>query len=233
MALPHRPTALQQTDAYAQFDRWVAATVFDILFEVALFIQPLYVVANLQMATKVKVKVISAFAGRLVLLVPLILHLLAIPPFYELTDGRKVSSYNMTRPYIYTQISLALSIVTPTVPMLQPFMQATATTFGMVSGQATNSRGDPRSGYNSHNGRSKQGGGSILAKHVMSSKSFKDRSDSDRNDTELKSHEESNQYSVSAVHNRRVSNSGSDISQQPMIRRDVQYEILYSDRLAS
>ncbi|KAK5166213.1 uncharacterized protein LTR77_008474 [Saxophila tyrrhenica] len=206
------------------FDRWVAATVIDVVFEVALFTQPLFMVAKLQMATKLKIKVISSFGGRLVVIIPLILHLLALRPFYEWTDGQKVSSYTMMRPYIYTQICLALAIITPTVPLLQPFMQATTTSFGMVSGQATNSYSDPMSRQSRSNWRSNQDKESSFAQHVTSSSSRR---------SQHKGLENPNQYSVSAVHNRRVSHSGSDVSQQPMIRRDVQYEVSYSEGPAS
>lgn len=186
------------------------------------------------MATGVKIKIIVSFAGRLIVIIPLILHLLAIPPFYEITYGRKVSSYDMTRPYIYTQICLALSIITPTIPLLQPFMQATSTAFGTVSGEATNSYGDHMSRSKSQNGRSSQNDRSVFTQRETSSKMFVSGLKSDLDDEiRRESQDNTKQYSVSAIHDRRVSNSGSDISQQPMIRRDIQYTISYSDTPAS
>lgn len=189
------------------------------------------------MPAKVKIKALGAFAGRLVIIIPLVLHLLAIRPFYKSTDGHKVTAQSMTRPYIYTQISLALAIVTPTIPMLQPFMQATATTFGTVSGYSTNSYGNARSGQNSRTWGSKQNTGLNPARSHYSDRfdGFKSRPEVEANNLQAHpggAHDTQCVYTASVVHQqgRRVSN-GSDVSQQPMIRRDVQYDISYSDRL--
>ncbi|KAK4962817.1 hypothetical protein LTR10_000444 [Elasticomyces elasticus] len=202
-------------------DRWIAVTVFDILFEIVLFSHPAYMVANLQMASKTKINVIGAFAGRLLIIIPLALHLSAIRSFYSWTNGAIVSSYDAAAPFIYTQITLALSIIMPTIPMLQPFLQATATTFGMVSGMATNSYGE---------GGSKQSRGiskTTSVHQVISSRSFR-RGSTQHQSAIRGDREASRQYSAAAFHERRPSNS-SDVSQQPMIRRDAPYVAPYSN----
>ncbi|KAK5729898.1 hypothetical protein LTR17_011537 [Elasticomyces elasticus] len=202
-------------------DRWIAVTVFDILFEIVLFLHPAYMIANLQMASKIKVNVIGAFAGRLLIIIPLALHLSTIRSFYSWTNGAIVSSYDAAAPFIYTQITLALSIIMPTIPMLQPFLQATATTFGMVSGLATNSYGE---------GGSKQSRGiskTTSVHQVISSRSFR-RGSTQHQGAIMSDREASRQYSAAAFHERRPSNS-SDVSQQPMIRRDAPYVAPYSN----
>ncbi|KAK3660824.1 hypothetical protein LTR56_000582 [Elasticomyces elasticus] len=202
-------------------DRWIAVTVFDILFEIVLFSHPAYMVANLQMARKTKVNVIGAFAGRLLIIIPLALHLSTVRSFYSWTNGAIVSSYDTAAPFIYTQITLALSIIMPTIPMLQPFLQATATTFGMVSGMATNSYGE---------GGSKQSRGiskTTSVHQVISSRSFR-RGSTQHQSAIMSDREAGRQYSAAAFHERRPSNS-SDVSQQPMIRRDAPYVAPYSN----
>ena len=228
---------VHQTDSPAQFDRWLAATIFGIFFEGILFAQPAYLILNLQMPAKVKAKALCAFAALLVIIIPLILHLLAIRPFYRSTDGDKVSAESMTHPYIYTQISLALAIVTPTIPMLQPFMQATATTFGTPSGYSSTPYGDARSRRKSRTLGSKQNTGLNPTRSNLSNRfdGFKNTPDAEINalqDHAGGAHNDQYAYSASVVHQqgRRISGS-SDVSQEPMIRRDVQYEISYSDRL--
>ncbi|KAK5688244.1 hypothetical protein LTS10_000222 [Elasticomyces elasticus] len=202
-------------------NRWIAVTVFDILFEIVLFSHPAYMVANLHMASKTKINVIGAFAGRLLIIIPLALHLSTIRSFYSWTNGAIVSNYDAAAPFIYTQITLALSIIMPTIPMLQPFLQATATTFGMVSGLATNSYGE---------GGSKQSRGiskTTSVHQVISSRSFRRRS-TQHQSAIMSDREASRQYSAAAFHERRPSNS-SDVSQQPMIRRDAPYVVPYSN----
>ncbi|KAK5702859.1 hypothetical protein LTR97_003805 [Elasticomyces elasticus] len=210
-----------QEESMQKLDRWIAVTVFDILYEIVLFSHPAYMVANLQMASKTKINVIGAFAGRLLIIIPLALHLSAIRSFYSWTNGAIVSSYDAAAPFIYTQITLALSIIMPTIPMLQPFLQATATTFGMVSGMATNSYGED--GSKQSRGISK----TTSVHQVISSRSFR-RGSTQHQSAIRGDREASRQYSAAAFHERRPSNS-SDVSQQPMIRRDAPYVAPYSN----
>ncbi|KAF2481598.1 hypothetical protein BDY17DRAFT_335308 [Neohortaea acidophila] len=208
----------------------------------ALFAQLLFIILNLQMAAATKFRVIIPFAARLLLIVPLILHVLSIPDFFALTDGTRVSAFNMTRPYIYTQIILALAMITPTIPVLQPFMQATATTFGMVSGAATNaygSNGDGSFGQHTHKEQhASRRGGSRLG-NMLSMRSFRSVNGGDERDTvdedDVRANPDPSQYSATVSHGQRAragSNGGSTVSQQPMIRRDVQYTVSYSDARA-
>lgn len=50
---------------HSQFVRWQVITAFDIIVEVALIVMSVGLVWNLQMAVKLKCKVIAAFALRL------------------------------------------------------------------------------------------------------------------------------------------------------------------------
>lgn len=207
-------------------------TAFDFFFEALLVLHPLYIVIGLQMPIKTKVKVLGAFSWRMLVIVPLSLRLSTIPTFYASTNETAVTSYGMTRVWIYTQIALAISIMTPTVPMLQPFIRATATTFGMVAGDATNSYGGSKCGYRGGKSRSRIG----HASQELSSSSGLKRYVGGSRGARLDAHEALEQgdqcyYSASVVlgRHRKSSNAGSDTSQRPIIRREVQYDVSYMD----
>lgn len=195
-------------------------TAFDIVCELALFAPPFYMIVGLQMATKMKLKVIGALSVRLLILIPIFLHLFAVPPFYRLSDGETVTSYSMSRPYIYTQIALTLAIVTPTIPLLQPFVQATTTTFGMVSGNATNSYGSGK--FDIRRTRSIGISKTTSVHQAVSSRSYLEDQAQDM------SREGGDQYSASGVLKRRLPGN-SNVSQQPMIRHDQDYIVSYAN----
>lgn len=197
-------------------------------FEALLIAQPALLIWNLQMAVKLKLKVIAAFAVRLILVVPIVLQMISEKRFYDWSKGDQLSSSATSAPFIFRQIVLAVAIITPTVPLLQPFMQATATTFGMVSGEQTNSYGDQSGRHKSRSNWMRQSrshfsnnpGGSNLASQL------------DDKEIPLRVTESSvapDQYHASISHQRKTSSNGSDISQLPMIRRDVQVTVSYSN----
>lgn len=208
-------------------------TAFDLFFEALLVLHPLYLVIGLQIAVKTKAKVMCAFSWRLLIVIPLALRISGIPTFYASTDETAVTSYGMSEVWIYTQIALTISIITPTIPMLQPFMRATATTFGMVTGDATNSYGDSKGGYRSGKSRSRSGRVSQQLSSGSGLKRFAGGSRGVQSDAhEALEQEEQYHYSASVVpagRHRRSSNTGSDISQRPIIRREVQYDVSYMD----
>jgi hypothetical protein len=61
-----------------------------------------FLVGSLQMALKLRLKVIGAFSVRLVLIVPVVLHLLSTRAFYEWTSTLTMTSHDTARPFIYT-----------------------------------------------------------------------------------------------------------------------------------
>jgi hypothetical protein len=176
------------------------------------------------MALKLRLKVIGAFSIRLVLVVPLVLHLLSTKKFYRWTNTLSMTSYDAARPFIYTQIILAIGIVTPTIPLLQPFMQATATSFGAVSGEATNSYGEQSGRHCEQRASRKSGGRASLKQQLKSLSSGRMASHSIPEEYEM-----DNNYTATVVHERKASTSGSDISQLPMIRRDVQMSVSFQE----
>ena len=218
------------------FERWLAVTIIDIVYEIALFSVPLYIILGLQMSKRTKLKVLPAFGSRLLVIIPDLLHLLSLPSFYALTNGRRVSSYNESTPYLYKQIILCTAIVAATIPSLRPFMMATATSFGLVTGSGTGSYGDPTSAQRSKSGKMRN---SIKLTPLVSLNSLKDNGESSSAPARAaRWHTRSRDrqgYSATVFHageERDASIASDTADDRPIIRRDVQYSVSYADREA-
>jgi hypothetical protein len=183
------------------------------------------------MRGRMKAKVLFAFATRLVLVIPIVLHLISVIDFYRLTNGQTVSSYHETLPYLYTQITLAAAIITATIPCLRPFMAATATSFGVVTGSGTGSYGDRMSGLRSKSGRGPRSKSNAPISLSSLKGNREPTSSAERPPRWRPRSEERQGYSTTIIHSdqEREPSIGSDVSHQPIIKRDVQYTVTYGD----
>ena len=102
------------------WNRWVAVGALGVLAELALLSVSVFLVWKLQMSPKQKYTVVSGFAARMVLLIPLVIRLVSLHDHIDSTPF----TFVFTIPAIWTQLELHLSLILATVPCLRIFLKS-------------------------------------------------------------------------------------------------------------
>ncbi|MCJ1405364.1 hypothetical protein MMC11_008591 [Xylographa trunciseda] len=110
------------------FLRWMIISTFDIFTELILFAMPLYLISALQMPVLLKVSVVLVYGLRLLILIAIGLRLYYIHIMYDSLNA----TLDVVPVVIWTQIELAASLMTNTIPCFRPFMVAANTSWGGV-----------------------------------------------------------------------------------------------------
>ncbi|MCJ1382506.1 hypothetical protein MMC17_005619 [Xylographa soralifera] len=103
--------------------QWAGIGAFDIVTELAIFSISIYMVWTLQMAFKSQVIVVFAFACRLPIIAPAILHILYLRPDTIAADP----SFQMAFAVVCAQIEMDYGAMAATIPCLGPFLKACRT----------------------------------------------------------------------------------------------------------
>ena len=149
--------ALQLSTLY----RWITVGALAAVVEFVLAGLAILLVWDLQMKARDKGRVVTGFAIRLVVVVPIILRLLSLHSHATKSPAQPIS-FLFTMPELWTQLELHLCLVAATVPCLRLFLKSFSTGyFGMAisqldpTGTVLATKGDS---YNMSN--MKSGGGS-------------------------------------------------------------------------
>ncbi|KAM0723328.1 hypothetical protein Q7P37_001530 [Cladosporium fusiforme] len=108
--------------------RWLAISVFDILIEVAITTLACQLVWSLQMTKVRKWSVISAFAYRLVLIIPITFRLATHDP----TGMTRDPTFRSVLFVVWTQVELHLTVITATIPVLRPVINNLNTSYSSL-----------------------------------------------------------------------------------------------------
>jgi len=100
--------------------RWVVVGGLGALTELTLLVVAILLVWNLQMAPKQKWTIVSGFAARLVIIVPIAIRLVSLHERIDSTDF----SFAYTIPALWTQAELHISLIAATIPCLRIFLKS-------------------------------------------------------------------------------------------------------------
>ena len=100
--------------------RWIAVGAIGAFVEAVLVAAAIQLVWGIQMANKSKFTVVSGFAIRILVLVPLVIRLIS---FRNHVDSQQISNA-FTMPEIWTQVEMHLCLVGATVPCLRIFLKS-------------------------------------------------------------------------------------------------------------
>jgi len=103
--------------------QWAGIGAFDIATELAIFSVSVYMVSTLQMSFRSRAIVVFAFACRLPVIVPAIMHIVYLRPETIAADP----SFQMAFAVICAQIEMDYSAMAATIPCLGPFLKACRT----------------------------------------------------------------------------------------------------------
>ncbi|MCJ1438360.1 hypothetical protein MMC27_007748 [Xylographa pallens] len=103
--------------------QWASIGTFDIVTELAIFSISLYMVWTLQMEFKSQAIVVFAFACRLPVIIPAVLHILYLRPEIITADP----SFQMAFAVVCVQIEMDYGAMAATIPCLGPFLKACRT----------------------------------------------------------------------------------------------------------
>jgi hypothetical protein len=118
-------TALFSSTLY----RWIAIGTVGIVVEILLTGLSVVLVWGLQMQPKDKLRVISGFAARLVVAVPVVIRLVSLQNSSDAHDF----TWSFTMPALWAQLEMHLSIIAATIPCLRIFLKSFNTGyFGMT-----------------------------------------------------------------------------------------------------
>jgi hypothetical protein len=123
--------ALQLSTLY----RWITVGALAGVTELALAALAVMLVWDLQMKSRDKFRVVTGFAIRLVVLVPIILRLLSLHSHATKVPAQQIS-FLFTMPALWSQLEMHLCLVAATVPCLRLFLKSFSTGyFGMAISQ--------------------------------------------------------------------------------------------------
>ena len=219
--------------------------VFDIGTEILLFATSVYLLYGLQMPLSKRVTIMSSFALRLPLIVPIIVRL------HYLDAAFNSSNYTLlvTWAVVCKETQICYAIIGATIPCLKPFMSAMATNYGAPAEGARSKMGtygkntykksgNQRDGRNGFNLASlKLGGGTGSGSHNVSEKHdtgadglydgvYDGRRPLNRSQSGVARGHNAN---VTSTSTRKVGSIESGDSQQHIIRKDVEYAVEYDD----
>ena len=118
------PWRYDQDAAQSNFHRWAAFGAMGILLDLVALIAPFYLIWDIQMDRRSKMRVILAFAVRAPIIIFTILRLVTIN---NLTG--EDFTYAYVTPEVYTQLELHFSLIGATIPCLRIFLKAWNTSF--------------------------------------------------------------------------------------------------------
>ncbi|KAF2203202.1 hypothetical protein GQ43DRAFT_279254 [Delitschia confertaspora ATCC 74209] len=121
----------------SQVMRWSVVTGLDVITEVISLVIPPYLVWQLQMKTEFKLRVISAFSFRILVIVFSVLHLDA---WIKYTNA-PASPFTVVPTLIWQQTLLGYTLVSATIPNLKAFLQSLSTNWGIDWGYSSNAYG--------------------------------------------------------------------------------------------
>lgn len=128
--------------------RWQVIAAFDIMTELALIANSIYLVHELQVPLRKKTVVVLAFALRLPLMAPIILRLRYLDLEFSSPDPTLTAALVS----VCTQIETSYSIISATIPCLRPFMSSLNTHYGgPAKPKSNNGGGTTTTGTGSNN----------------------------------------------------------------------------------
>lgn len=111
--------------------RWICITILNVFIEVSLFLGSVLLIVNLQMARQKKTVVTMVFGCRLPLIAVTILRL------HYLTLGFQSANPTLVAlpAVLLAQVELGWSIISATIPCLNPFIRAISTKYGAMDSE--------------------------------------------------------------------------------------------------
>ncbi|KAF2817342.1 uncharacterized protein BDZ99DRAFT_431394 [Mytilinidion resinicola] len=122
--------------------RYKIISTLDVLTELLLVLVPVYLVSHIQMRTRLKFRVVLAFAFRLPVAAFSLLHLVALSRAIHASN----SGVALARVTVYQQAQLGYSLISATIPCLKSFVKSFDTGLGLEVGYSTNPYGYGSSG---------------------------------------------------------------------------------------
>lgn len=227
----------------SQFARWQTVAAFDITLEILIFATSGYLLYALQMTIFKKSAVLTGFALRLPLVIPIALRL------HYLSLALNSSNYTLqvTNAAICKQVEIAYSIVAATIPCLRPFMTATATHYGApAEGPRTKqgtygAYGKSSNSSTSQKKQERRNGGFQLASLTSrlspgrgnASKMNSSQPSQLRNGLDTYGNHTASVVAGGGSRARDTQSVGSTESKQMIIRKDVDYSVEYDSRQTS
>jgi hypothetical protein len=225
LSLLYSPSKTNQLTAFSQqIIRWSLVATFDSLFELAIFLLSIILVTPLQMTSEIKMSVIFAFCFRLLVAVFAIIHVYYIAQWSSSTDPSIAAVYSL----LWQQVELGYALMAATIPTLRSFVRGYEKAMGWESSyyiRNTASRTNGTFAMSTMNkSRHEEETGNINGLHHL-----------ETNDTQpLRPDRQGYKASiygggVSETQEgnmpRRTKSSGSNDSQEPIIRKDVEIQV--------
>ncbi|KAK5165238.1 uncharacterized protein LTR77_009336 [Saxophila tyrrhenica] len=114
---------------------WSATAATDVALEVLIFLMPVWIVWDLQMAVQMKTIIILTFAVRLPIIAVSLVHLRLAGRWNDLSEGKVAAVI----PCVCLLVELHFSTMSSTFPTLGPFMKSLNTRWGAIDPQTASS----------------------------------------------------------------------------------------------
>ncbi|KAK5164588.1 uncharacterized protein LTR77_009794 [Saxophila tyrrhenica] len=194
--------------------RWQAISALDIATESLLSALSLYLVWDLQMSFSRKSLVVFAFSLRLAIIAPIVCHLHYLTVATRSDDvSLKATSFVLCK-----QVELAYSVIAANIPVLRPFIIATATNYGGLA--------EGPKGHSGSNHELQTFGSKTISRRTKSNNNSNNRSRIDDDETMLNAGPTHTKISSSGKQD--ATSVGSNDSERMIIRKDVQYSVAYN-----
>jgi len=218
-------TVARNDQCTGQSIRWVAITVIDAITEISIFVLFAFFMSGLQMRGSMKTTVVMLLAFRLVCIAFAGIHASYVNQYVNSNDP----GIGVVAPLVWQQLNMAYSLIAALLIALKGFLQSFDINFGNDQTYAHNSasRGG-NSGGDRFNLKKLSGKkGSRFGRSVTSQKENAGGSASQSDDYG----QEPAQYSTKVYHpsNEREGSVASGISQHPIIRYQVEYDVRHED----
>ncbi|KAI4762874.1 hypothetical protein E4T52_05109 [Aureobasidium sp. EXF-3400] len=210
-----------------QITRWSLVATFDSLFEIAIFLLSIILVTPLQMTSEIKMSVIFAFCFRLIVAVFAIIHVYYIAQWSTSSDPSIAAVYSL----LWQQVELGYALMAATIPTLRSFIRGYEKAMGWESSYyirntASRTTGTYAMSTMNKSRHEEEGGGTGIGLHRL-----------ETNDTQpLRPDRQGYKASIYGGGQgvtelsegnipRRTKSSGSNDSQEPIIRKDVEIQV--------
>ncbi|KAI4814806.1 hypothetical protein E4T44_10664 [Aureobasidium sp. EXF-8845] len=209
-----------------QITRWSLVATFDSLFEIAIFLLSIILVVPLQMTSEIKISVIFAFCFRLIVAVFAIIHVYYIAQWSTSSDPSIAAVYSL----LWQQVELGYALMAATIPTLRSFVRGYEKAMGWESSyyirNTTASRATGTYAMSSMNKSRHEEESGVIGLHRL-----------ETNDTQpLRPDRQGYKASIygggpglnetqEGNLPRRTKSSGSNDSQEPIIRKDVEIQV--------
>jgi hypothetical protein len=221
------PSQTKLTTLISQITRWSLVATFDSLFEIAIFLLSIILVTPLQMTSEIKISVIFAFCFRLIVAVFAIIHVYYIAQWSTSSDPSIAAVYSL----LWQQVELGYALMAATIPTLRSFIRGYEKAMGWESSYYIHNTAASRTTgtyamSTMNKSRHEEEGSGVNGLHRL-----------ETNDTQpLRPDRQGYKASIyggGAGSNetqegnlpRRTKSSGSNDSQEPIIRKDVEIQV--------